>query len=287
LEKANLEGKPSSFGTVAFQVGGEVFCLPRPLLMVLSPHWAARLGAEPDLSTVDLPGEAASFRAFVDIVSCTDVASSEITAENVLHVLRWSKEFGMDHIVATCESFFLTCNEALFPPLQLLEVAAQYDMPLLYARAVERAAQSTHHLVVPDTTSEIGQQQPSAFASEHLRGDIVASHVAMSVMRGHGEMRCKHRFADHTRLDDASQRARLLWKTRQQFVKAPLEPFGHDWRTLQTVWPHHTLRGSDWVAAPCEMQPSRGKSALAMGAAGLGRSSLASHRVLSHRFHMD
>jgi len=95
LEKANLEGKPSSFGTVAFQVGGEVFCLPRPLLMVLSPHWAARLGAEPDLSTVDLPGEAASFRAFVDIVSCTDVASSEITAENVLHVLRWSKEFGM------------------------------------------------------------------------------------------------------------------------------------------------------------------------------------------------
>eukprot|EP00443_Scrippsiella_acuminata_P003951 CAMPEP_0115174576 /NCGR_PEP_ID=MMETSP0270-20121206/3909_1 /TAXON_ID=71861 /ORGANISM="Scrippsiella trochoidea, Strain CCMP3099" /LENGTH=290 /DNA_ID=CAMNT_0002587417 /DNA_START=42 /DNA_END=911 /DNA_ORIENTATION=- len=254
------EHRPVGLGTVAFRIGGEVFRLPRPLLKIHSPHWAARLAAEPGLCDADLPGEASSFRAFERILLGAEGAAGEITAENVMNVLHWGQEFGMDHIVAACESFLLTCKESLFPALELLEVAARYDMPLLYAKAVERAAQGTHHLVIPEARSQVGEQQAaSLLSSENLRGDVIAAHVSMALMRGDGEMRRRHRYADHTSLDDATQRARLLWKSRQRFVRAPPEPPGHDWRTLQTVWPHHSFRGADWLAAPCETQPSRSR----------------------------
>merc|ERR1712066_1176660 len=97
---------------------------------------------------------------------------------------------------------------------------------------------------------------PFPLESSDIRDDILRSHMSMNLMVSDGEMQRRHRFADHTRLAPEHQRARLLWKSRKRFVPPPAESLEHDWRALQTVWPHHSLRGEDWCVVPAETQPT-------------------------------
>ncbi|CAE8703322.1 unnamed protein product, partial [Polarella glacialis] len=96
----------------------------------------------------------------------------------------------------------------------------------------------------------------SVFYSEDLRNDVLKAHLSMGLMCNDGEMRNRHRFSDQTQLREPHQRARLLWKSRGRFMPPPSEVQEVDWRSLQTVWPHHSLRGEDWTVVPHETQPT-------------------------------
>merc|ERR1719443_2489123 len=109
-------------------------------------------------------------------------------------------------------------------------------MPLLYSKATEVVAQGMHWVNVPASADR--SLLPDLFNIGGIREDLVNANISMGLMQGDGEMRRRHRFADQSALDAPSQRARLLWKT------------------LQTVWPHHSLRGDDWNVVPCETQPT-------------------------------
>lgn len=263
--------KPASRGAMTFLVGGETFELPRPLLTIHSPTWAERLAQEPDLREVALEGEAASFRAFQGFL----LGAEDVSQENVMQLLHWGVVMGIDYVSAQCESFLTTAQRDAFAPEELLEVAARHNMPLLYARMTERVAQGTHHLHVPCPVAHKAAGQPistlpAAFASEHIRGDLIAAHVSMNLMRGDGEMRRRHRFAEHTALDETRQRSRLFWKSRGRFTQAPEEPPEHDWKKLQTVFPHHSFRGSDWPVVAHETQPRTGQSGTGLASAARG-----------------
>lgn len=213
-----------------------------------------KIAQEPFLRQVELEGEAASFRAFVEFLTGVEGAAGEVSAANVLPLLHWGREFGIDYVTSQCEDLLLSKPPEGIEPPQLLEIAARHDMPLLYSRATEIVAQSMHSISLP----EAGDRAPlqPAFDAAPTREDVIRTHLSMGVLRGDGEMRLRHRFADHTALEDSRQRARLLWKSRKRHVLPPEDPPKHDWRTLQTVWPHHSLRGDDWTCVPIETQPT-------------------------------
>lgn len=238
---------------ITFVIEGQEFVLPKPFLSIHSPHWKQRFAEQPDLVRLELTGEADSFQTFAEFLQGTEGPNTEVTNDNVLHLLRWGKEFGVDYVASFCEDFLLSRPPSNIQPAEMLEIAARYGMPLLYSQATEVCAQGMHHIKVP----EHGEAPlPAPFASAGIRDDIVEAHISMGLMRGDGEMRRRHRFADHTTLDDTRQRARLLWKTRKRFVPTSAAPPEHDWKSLQTVWPHHSLRGDDWLVVPCETQPT-------------------------------
>jgi len=241
---------------MTFIVGGETFELPGPFLAIHSPEWARRFAEDSELKSAELPGEAASFRAFVQFMRGESGDAGEVTAHNVLDLLHWGQQLGVDYVSSQCESFLLTSKiaPAGLEHANLIEAAARYDMPLVYARATESIAQGTHHIEVPESNSGIPVN--AAFLSRDIREDVLKAHVSMGLMRSDAEMRRRHRFADHTALPETEQRARLLWKSRRRFVPPPEHPPDHDWRALQTVWPHHSLRGEDWTAVPYETQPT-------------------------------
>merc|ERR1712176_1265653 len=137
-------------------------------------------------------------------------------------------------------------------------------------------AHGSHHLEVPEDPHN-GSPMLRAFASGEIRDDVLRSHIAMGLLVSDGEMGRRHRFADHTVLNTEHQRARLLWKSRKRFVPPPPEPPDHDWRALQTVWPHHSLRGDDWCVVPAESQPTMPLRGLRWGA-GLAKTSRSSKR---------
>merc|ERR1712118_414670 len=85
-------------------------------------------------------------------------------------------------------------------------------------------------------------------------------------MRNDGEMHRRYRYADHASLNEPEQRARLLWKTRKRFVPPLAESREHDWKSPQTVWPHHSLRSDDWTVVPSEAQPTMGARTFGLSA---------------------
>jgi len=241
--------------TFTFVVAGQEFHIAKPFLGMHSPLWKERLDADPNLVRAELPGDAAKFQAFVEFLQGVPSGpNSEITAENVLHILHWGKEFGVDYISPICEEFLLSKPPADIEPIELLEIAARHNMPLLYSRATEVVAQGMHWIHVPDGTDHLPMSD--AFNVGGIREDLVSAHISMGLMRNDGEMSRRHRFADSTVLDAPKQRARLLWKTRKRFVPPPGESEELDWRSLQMCWPHHSLRSDDWTVVPCETQPT-------------------------------
>mmetsp|Transcript_51151 Transcript_51151/g.121563 ORF Transcript_51151/g.121563 Transcript_51151/m.121563 type:complete len:265 (+) Transcript_51151:61-855(+) len=241
---------------ITFVVGGEDFRLQKPFLAIHSPVWRETLASQPNLSRVELPGDAIEFRAFLSYLHGQDGAA--VTAANVNALLFWGKEFGIDYLPAACEHFLvgkLRADGQSGGADELLEVAIHHDMPHLYARALEVTAQTIGSVVVPDSAADSDSNSRAVFALKAVREDIVHAHVAMGVMRGDGERRLRRGCRDLPELDPDRQRSRLIWQTRSRFREAPAPP-QHDWRSVQTVWPHHSLRGSDWTVVPAETQPA-------------------------------
>merc|ERR1712078_451563 len=116
-------------------------------------------------------------------------------------------------------------------------------MPLLYTKAMEIVAQGMHWVDVPEHDATV----PEVFKVRDIREEVIRTHVSMGRVRNDGESHRNYRFADHTLLDEPTQRARLKWKSRRRFVIPSEKPPEHDWKALQTVWPHHSLRGEDWT----------------------------------------
>lgn len=249
LQRGTKDGR-----TFTFIVDGQEFDVPKPFLRIHSPLWAERLDADPNLTQGELPGEAGTFRMFFEFLLGVEGPNSEVTATNVLPLLHWGKELGVDYISACCEHFLLSRQAAGIKPTELLEIAARHKMPFLYSRATEVVAQGMHWIEVPEPNDP--SPLPDAFALGGVREDLVSAHISMGLMRNDGEMSRRNRFADQTVLDEPKQRARLLWKTRRRFVPPPGEPPEHGWKTVQTVWPHHSLRSDDWTVVPCETQPT-------------------------------
>jgi len=235
-------------------VDGQEFEIPKPFLSMHSPLWKARFDENPELVVAELTGDAGTFQMFTEFLQGVDGPNSEVSPENVLSLLHWGLEFDVDYIAAQCESFLLMRPPAGIEPTELLEIAARHNMPLLYARATEVVAQGMHWVHVP----EFADRSPAldTFNVGGIREDLLSAHISMGLMQNDGTMNRRHRLADHTSLDAPKQRARLLWKTRKRFVSPPAEPKEHDWRALQTVWPHHSLRGDDWTVVPYETQPT-------------------------------
>uniref|UniRef100_A0A7S4QF99 BTB domain-containing protein n=1 Tax=Alexandrium monilatum TaxID=311494 RepID=A0A7S4QF99_9DINO len=249
---------PREARTVTFMVGGQAFELPRPFLAIHSPEWAKRLAEEPQMPPVELEGEADSFGAFVAFLTGADGDAGEVTAENVLPLLHWGRELGVDYISGQCEAFLLTGHASGLEPVELLEVASRYDLPLIYARATEAVAQGMHHVKVPEDGSQ--ESVPEIFRSTEIREDTVRTHLAMGTLVHDVEQQKRHRFADHTRLRDPEQKARVIWKTRRRQQPAPEPPKDPDWRCTQAVWPHHSMYGEEWTVVPAETQPNRFRS---------------------------
>jgi len=267
-KRASRDSQVAEYGvrhrhSFTFVVAGKEFHIPKPFLAIHSPVWAERFNADPKLMRAEMPGEAETFLMFVEFLKA-EGPNSEVSAKNVLHLLHWGKEFGVDYISATCEEFLLSRPPAGIEPTELLEIAARHNMPLLYSRATEVVAQGMHWVEVPDGTNRVPMSD--AFNVGGIREDLISAHISMGLMRNDGEMQRRHRFADHTTLDEKSQRARLLWKTRKRFVPPPGEPAELDWKALQMCWPHHSLRGDDWTVVPHETQPT-----MPMRARGISR----------------
>lgn len=239
---------------ITFVVGGEYFMLPRPFVQLHSPVWAARLRADPFMEEAEITGDPVAFRLFVEFLVGSEGAAGDVNADNVLALLHWAHQFEIEYITAMCEDFLVSKPPPSFEREELLDLATAYNMPLLYTRAKEVLAQGMHSVVVPE--DEPGRTLPRVFRSEEIRRDLVGAHVSMNLVRGDGEARRRYRFADHTTLHEPEQRSRLLWKNRHRFLKPPEKPRDHDWRCLQVVWPHHSLRGDDWSVVPAETQPS-------------------------------
>eukprot|EP00913_Durusdinium_trenchii_P027787 g26055.t2 len=200
---------------------------------------------EPEMAeqVIELEGEADSFRAFLNFLQGAEGPTGDLRPDNFMAVLEWSEEpdFGVDHIRGQCEAFLLDPKgrDAIeLSPDEILEIAARFNMPKLYQKAVEITGQGMQYLQVPEG--------PTRFESE--AGSMGTGSTCES---GAGrEMRVRHRLADQMMLPDPHERARLLWKARKRFqtpsAASELEP---DWRCLHLVWPHHTLRGED--QPPC------------------------------------
>lgn len=237
-----------------FVVDGQEFQIPKPFLAIHSPIWAARFEADPSLARVQLSGEADSFGKFIEFLQATEGPSSEVNGKNVMPLLNWGKEFGVDYISALCEEFLLSRPPEGIEPTELLEIAARHNMPLLYSRATEVVAQGMHWVDVPDEASRVPMSD--VFNVGGIREDLLSAHISMGLMSNDGEMNRRNRFSDYTTLDESRQRARLLWKTRKRFVPPPPEPAELDWKSLQMCWPHHSLRSDDWTVVAHEAQPN-------------------------------
>lgn len=259
--------------TVVFQVQGQEFEISRPFLAMHSPVWAKRLAEEPSVQRHQLTGASAeSFGAFVRFLTGADGAEGRVTSDNVFHLLKWGKEFGVDYVISFCEEFLCAKVGKLGPGREgvanvdgqdvdaahLLDLAARHDMPLLYARATEVVAHDMHSVVVPEDGV-----LPDIFASGAIRDDVVNAHITMGLMRNDGEGRRKHRFADLSTMPGLQratvperQRARLLWKARSRLVPPPEALPEANWKVSPaTVWPHHSLRDESWTVVPHETQP--------------------------------
>jgi len=270
--------------SIVFVAGGEEFVLPKPFLAIHSPYWGAIFHENPELTRHELENaDPASFRAFVAFLNGASGADGDVTAHNVLDLLRWGKEFGVDYITSLCEDFLLSlgggrarrgredptgqisdgraavAQAAAFgredpEPMELLEIAARYDMPLLYSRATEKAAQGMSSIYVADSSDRA--PLPAAFGSKEIREDLINAHITMGLMRNDGESRRRYRFADHTAIDGDTQRSRLLWKSQARLVPPPEDLPAMTWKSSPTtVWPHHSLRDETWAAVPSETQP--------------------------------
>lgn len=244
---------PSRRHMFTFIVGGQEFSIQKPFLTMHSPVWAARCREDPSMNCAELPGEADSFGMFINFMQGLD-GSADVTARNVLPLLHWGKEFGIDYIAAQCEEVLLTRPPEGIEPTEMLEIAARHNMPLLYSRATEVVAQGMHWVEVPDARS--GDPLGDAFNVGGIREDLVSAHISMGLMRNDGQMRRKHREYEANLLGESEQRSRLLWKTRKRFVAPPTESADLDWKSLQVCWPHHSLRGDDWTVVAHEAQPT-------------------------------
>eukprot|EP00450_Noctiluca_scintillans_P010751 CAMPEP_0194487392 /NCGR_PEP_ID=MMETSP0253-20130528/7686_1 /TAXON_ID=2966 /ORGANISM="Noctiluca scintillans" /LENGTH=275 /DNA_ID=CAMNT_0039327607 /DNA_START=120 /DNA_END=942 /DNA_ORIENTATION=- len=231
---------------MTFVVEGEEIAVPKRFLAMHSPHWAQKFEEDVECSREELSGTAASFRSFVAFLYDGIVCS-----ENVLDVLRWGKEFGVDYVSSQCDHFLLSSP---MEPTALLHLAAEHEMPMLYSRAMEVVAQNLHSVKVPEDHECQREVLPPIFAVKSVRDDILRAHISMNMCRGDVEQRMRHRFSDHTALSGSKQRARVHWKSRRKPVP-PEEP-DLDWRKTETVWPHHSLRGEDWSVVPAETQPT-------------------------------
>jgi hypothetical protein len=193
--------------SISFNVGGERFQLQKPFLAIHSEIWKDKLSAEPDLVEVDLEGDADGFRSFVDFLLGSDGEAGQVTAQNVLSLLHWGKEFGVDYVSSQCESFLLMGWRDRLPAgldyVRLLELAARHDMPALYSRALEAAA---HQLE--------GSDVESVQFSADLRNDLLDTAWEIGSARRELEQKCRLRLGDHNFLPDVEQRAELLWKSR-------------------------------------------------------------------------
>lgn len=250
-----MELARSRRGLLTFVVGGEPFEVPWPFLALHSPQWAEKLAEEPAVAkqAIELQGEADSFRAFLNYLQGAEGPTGDLNPGNFMAVLEWGEEFGVEHIRGQCEAFLLDprCREAIeLSPDEVLEIAARYNMPKLYRKAVEITGQGMQYIQVP------AQARNTRFEAEDLRVDVLKEHLAMGMMSADGEMRCRHRAADQMMLPDAHERARIMWKTRPRFQKPKAPEPDHDWRSLHLVWPHHSLRGEDWTAVAHETQPT-------------------------------
>jgi len=239
---------------VTFVLGEEEFELPKPFVAIHSPSWAERFDNDAELVRYELDGDPSSFRVFIEFLKGEGDAGGKVTADNVLHLLHWGKEFGVDYISASCEDFLLSEPHPNIDYPQKLDIAARHNMPLLYARTTEVLAHGMHWVEVPEASDR--DLLPPIFDSTNIRDDLLGTHVKMGMMRNDGEMRGRYRFADHNLLDGPKQRGRLLWKTRKRFVPPLAKDPEHDWKSCQTVWPHHSLRGPEWTTVSRESQPT-------------------------------
>lgn len=248
-------------GTTTFVVENEQFEVPRAALMIHSPVWAAKLAKDPALDKVNLEhGTAASFRKFLGflVAGFSSDEGGVVTADNVADLLPWGDLMGVDQIRVACESFLITCPEDVFSPQLALDLSSRYNMPMVYSRALEIAAQRAISLDVPESPAAAS----SVYSVQQIRDDLVEAHVTMGLMLRDSEIRRRHNLGDHTTLQEPSQRARLLWKSRKRFVKQEPPLTAHDWRKVETVFPHHSFRGPEWLAVPYEGQTSRTGSSI-------------------------
>lgn len=189
--------------------------------------------------------------------------------------MRWAAEFEVDYIFSLCESFLMQGPKVTgMDHMELLELAARHDLPLLYSRCCEQAAQQLGHVEVPPLEDCTGSKL-AVFSSPNIRDDLVTSQICMDGMRRDAESRRRIRFADYTAQIPTSgkQRARVLWKNRCKLtnqaraarsrVKAleeePQAPKSYalgEWRiSPSVVWPHDALRDHTWPMLPGETQP--------------------------------
>lgn len=228
-----------------FVVESEEFELPKLFIKLHSPVIAQRFEDEPGLERMTLEGSADSFRVLVKFLRGAR-PGGEVTRLNIKDLMYWSRQLGVEYITTRCEERLLR-DPCGFEPLELLALASEHGMPLLYARLVQEVGQGSHHL----------EFESDVFSAKHVRDDVVGAHVSMGLYRGDLEARRRHRFADHTGLNHsaARQRARLAWKCRHRLQPPSTPPIEHDWRSTECVWPHHSFRGADWATVPAETQP--------------------------------
>jgi len=245
---------PEHHRTIIFVVGGEEFQMSKPFVGLHSPLWKRRFEEEPTLDRAELDGDANSFRAFASFMQGVEGHEGEVNEGNVLNLLYWAKELDVGYVPALCEEFLLLRPPSHLQPMQLLDLASRHNMPLLYTRALETLANAMTAAEIPD--GDDLSKDDHACATTAIREDVLRAHISMGVMRNDAEGRRRQRFGEYGELDEAKQRARLLWKSRPRFVPPPADAPEHDWRKLQTCWPHHSLRGDDWVVVPAETQPT-------------------------------
>lgn len=230
--------------TITFVVSGDPVPLPRLFLTIHSETWAGKLAADPQLDTVELEGDASSFRSFAQFLQGAHGDAGEVTSQNVRSLLHWGEELDVDYIAGECESFFLTACS--MEPCEVLELAARYNLPLAYARAAEATGVGAQHI---DGDHEL-------FEAHDIREDVLRAHLGRGLDFVDAEQRLRHRFADHTVMTGATQQARLTWKKSRRVPFEHPGPETRDWKQLQTVFPHHSMRGEDWLFVPDQTQPS-------------------------------
>jgi len=267
-------------GNVTFIVGNDHFSLPKPLLALYAPLYAEQFAADSEIAEVILDqGSSESFRNFKMFLLGAKGRDGEVSIDNVRDILFWGREFGIGHFIVQSEAFLLSHPETEVNPQELLELSVTYDLPLLYSRALELAAQHSTTLTVPSSLREAEGNSasssssaaardvpegcfgglPHLFATKNVRDDVVRTHLSLQVMCTDTEAQNRHRFADYTRLEEPKQRARLWWKGSARFPKRPPDPPGQAWHTLQTVYPNPVQRSIvDWPAPPKESQITRG-----------------------------
>lgn len=272
-------------------VGGQEFRVAKAFLSIHSLLWARRLRLDPSTVRVEFHGlekdkdpeaVAEEFGHFLSFLGGGEEngENTEVNAGNVRLLLRWAAEFEVDYLFSICESFLMlphASSSTNLDTMELLELAARHDLPLLYSRCCERAAQGLGQVEVPDLAESSGSRL-AVFSSPNIRDDLVTSHICMNEMRRDAEARRRIRFADYTARipTPGQQRARVLWKNRckltnqarglrsgqenlnqAQLHEPPRRSYAlGEWRiSPSVVWPHDSLRDHTWPMVPGETQP--------------------------------